>query len=340
MSSYKIALNFEDGVTRFIECKAGEKVLDAAFRARINLPMDCSDGVCGTCKCRAESGSYDLGDDYIEDALTEDEKDGGLVLTCQMVPQSDCVIAVPAASALCKTGQSKFGASVAKVEPHNDAAIVLELDVETDAPVFLPGQYVNIDVPGSGQHRSYSFSSAPGDSRVSFLIKKIPGGVMSGWLESAQPGDKLDLTGPLGSFYLREVQRPLLFLAGGTGLAPFLSMLEVLARTGSQQKVHLIYGVTRDLDLVQVEAIDAYTAKLPNFSYATVVAEAASSHARKGWVTQHIPADALNDGDVDVYLCGPPPMVDAVRKHFDDEGVKPNSFHYEKFTPNAPVKAA
>ena len=74
MSSYNIALNFEDGVTRFVTCKAGEKVLDAAFRAKINLPMDCSDGVCGTCKCRAESGSYDLGDDYIEDALTEDEK--------------------------------------------------------------------------------------------------------------------------------------------------------------------------------------------------------------------------------------------------------------------------
>lgn len=181
MSSYNIALNFEDGVTRFVTCKAGEKVLDAAFRAKINLPMDCSDGVCGTCKCRAEIGSYDLGDDYIDDALSEDEKDSGLVLTCQMVPESDCVIAVPASSTACKTEQSRFTATVSKVEPHNDAAILLELDVDTTAPVFLPGQYVNIDVPGSGQHRSYSFSSAPGQSKVSFLIKKIPGGVMSTW---------------------------------------------------------------------------------------------------------------------------------------------------------------
>ncbi|MFP3565611.1 benzoate 1,2-dioxygenase electron transfer component BenC [Paraburkholderia sp. SIMBA_030] len=334
MSSYNIALNFEDGVTRFVTCKAGEKVLDAAFRAKINLPMDCSDGVCGTCKCRAESGSYDLGDDYIEDALTEDEKEGGLVLTCQMVPESDCVIAVPASSTACKTEQSKFTATVSKVEAHNDAAIVLELDVEATAPVFLPGQYVNIDVPGSGQHRSYSFSSAPGELKISFLIKKIPGGVMSTWLESAQAGNKVELTGPLGSFYLRAVERPLLFLAGGTGLAPFLSMLEVLVRANSQQKVHLIYGVTRDLDLVQVDAIDAYVAKLPNFAYSTVVADTDSTHPRKGWVTQHMPAEAVNDGDVDVYLCGPPPMVDAVRKHFDDNGVKPNSFHYEKFTPN------
>jgi benzoate/toluate 1,2-dioxygenase reductase subunit len=340
MSSYNIALNFEDGVTRFVTCKAGEKVLDAAFRAKINLPMDCSDGVCGTCKCRAESGNYDLGDDYIEDALSEDEKDRGLVLTCQMVPQSDCVIAVPASSSACKTEQSRFAATVSKVEPHNDAAVVLELDVDATAPVFLPGQYVNIDVPGSGQHRSYSFSSAPGDSKISFLIKRITGGVMSTWLDAAQPGNRLELTGPLGSFYLRAVERPLLFLAGGTGLAPFLSMLEVLARTHSQPKVHLIYGVTRDLDLVQVDAIEAYTAKLPNFSYATVVADTQSSHPRKGWVTQHIPAEALNDGDVDVYLCGPPPMVDAVHKHFDDNGVKPNSFHYEKFTPNAVSRTA
>jgi len=340
MSSYNIALNFEDGVTRFVTCKAGEKVLDAAFRAKINLPMDCSDGVCGTCKCRAESGSYDLGDDYIEDALTEDEKGSGLVLTCQMVPESDCVIAVPASSTACKTEQSKFAATVSRVEPHNDAAIVLELDVEATAPAFLPGQYVNIDVPGSGQHRSYSFSSAPGESKISFLIKKIPGGVMSTWLESAQAGNKVELTGPLGSFYLRAVERPLLFLAGGTGLAPFLSMLEVLAHANSQQKIHLIYGVTRNLDLVQVDAIDAYVAKLPNFSYATVVAEADSNHPRKGWVTQHMPAEALNDGDVDVYLCGPPPMVDAVRKYFDDKGVKPNSFHYEKFTPNAAPRTA
>lgn len=339
MSCYRIALNFEDGVTRFIECKDGEKVLDAAFRNKINLPMDCSDGVCGTCKCRAESGSYDLGDDFIDDALTSDEAESGLVLTCQMKPTSDCVVAVPTTSAACKTGQQSFSATVAHVSPHNDAAIVLELDIDT-APAFLPGQYANIDVPGSGQNRSYSFSTAPGEVRIGFLIKKIPGGLMSNWLERAEVGTTLQLTGPLGSFYLREVQRPLLFLAGGTGLAPFLSMLEVLARENAQQNIHLIYGVTRDLDLVLVDVIEAYTRRLANFTFTTVVAEETSSHPSKGWVTQHMPAEVLNGGDVDVYLCGPPPMVDAVRRHFDENHVTPNSFHYEKFTPNAVAKVA
>ncbi|NEI73741.1 2Fe-2S iron-sulfur cluster binding domain-containing protein [Rhizobium lusitanum] len=340
MTSYNIALNFEDGVTRFVECKEDEKVLDAAFRNKINLPMDCSDGVCGTCKCRAESGSYDLGDDYIDDALTADEAKSGLVLTCQMKPSSDCVIAVPTTSTACKTGQQKFAATVVQITPHNDAAIVLELEVDGVSPVFLPGQYVNIDVPGSGLHRSYSFSSAPGERRIGFLIKKIPGGVMSSWLAQAQTGEKLDIIGPMGSFYLRDVRRPLLMLAGGTGLAPFLSMLEALARENSQQQIHLIYGVTRDLDLVLVDQIEAYTKRLANFTYSTVVAEESSSHPRKGWVTQHMPAEMLHGGDIDVYLCGPPPMVDAVRNHFDESGVVPNSFHYEKFTPNASAKEA
>jgi benzoate/toluate 1,2-dioxygenase reductase subunit len=340
MACYRIALNFEDGVTRFIDCKEGEKVLDAAFRSKINLPMDCSDGVCGTCKCRAESGAYDLGTDFIEDALTQDEAAEGLVLTCQMVPSSDCVVSVPTTSLACKTGHQKLSATVSAVTPHQDAAIVLELETDAAAPAFLPGQYVNIDVPGSGLNRSYSFSSAPGSDRLGFLIKRIPDGVMSGWLARAKPGDRLDLTGPLGSFYLREVKRPLLLLAGGTGLAPFLSMLEVLARVGSEQSIHLIYGVTRDLDLVLVDEIEAYAARLPNFTYATVVAEAASGHPRKGWVTQHMPAEVLHGGDVDVYLCGPPPMVDAVRRHFDETAVKPASFHYEKFTPNAPAREA
>ncbi|WP_439855986.1 benzoate 1,2-dioxygenase electron transfer component BenC [Pseudomonas yamanorum] len=331
--TYSIALNFEDGVTRFIDCKVGEKVLDAAFRQRINLPMDCSDGVCGTCKCRCENGAYDLGDDYIEDALSEDEAQERQVLTCQMVPQSDCVLAVPVPSSACKTGTGHFAASVTRITRHADAA--LEVSFELDqAPVFLPGQYVNIDVPGSGQTRSYSFSSRPGQKHASFLIKHVPGGLMNGWLECAQETEKVDITGPLGSFYLRTVTRPLLFLAGGTGLAPFLSMLEVLAERDEKQKISLIYGVTRDQDLVMVEALEAFAARLPNFSFVTCVADPQTRHPRQGYVTQHMDADMLNDGSVDVYLCGPPPMVDAVRQYFKDQGVTPAGFYYEKFTPN------
>ena len=334
--TYSIALNFEDGVTRFIDCKIGEKVLDAAYRQRINLPMDCSDGVCGTCKCRCETGDYELGDDYIEDALSEDEVEQRQVLTCQMVPQSDCVIAVPVSSSTCKTGTAQFTASVASIVSHADAAQEVSFELD-QVPVFLPGQYVNIGVPGSHQTRSYSFSSKPGEHRASFLIKQVPGGLMSEWLGRAQVGDTVAMTGPLGSFYLRAVTRPLLLLAGGTGLAPFLSMLEVLAERNETRQITLIYGVTRDQDLVMVQALQAFSARLANFSLVTCVADPQTGHPQQGYVTEHMAPHMLNDGDVDVYLCGPPPMVDAVRKHFTAAGVTPASFYYEKFTPNAIV---
>lgn len=339
MSSHSIALNFEDGVTRIINCQSGETVLDAAYRAKINLPMDCSDGVCGTCKCRAESGRYDLSDDYIEDALTADEAAEGLVLTCQMRVSTDCVLAVPTTSAACKTGQQGFAATVASVTPHGDAAFVLDLEVGADAPAFLPGEYANIAVPGSAAHRSYSFTTPPGAGRMGFLIKTIPGGLMSGWLARAKAGDTLALTGPLGSFYLRDPAKPLLFLAGGTGLAPFLARLEVLAQAGSTQNIHLVYGVTRDADLVLVDKIAAWRDRLPGFDFTTVVADPATTHPRKGWVTQHMP-EGLVAGGFDLYLCGPPPMVDAVRRHLDEAGLAPASFPYEKFTPNEPLKAS
>lgn len=331
MTSYRIALNFEDGVTRFIDCGANEKVLDSAFRQRINLPMDCSDGVCGTCKCRAESGSYDMGDDYIEDALTQEEANSGLVLTCQMVPSSDCVISVPVPSTACKTGTSQFSATINNILQFGDAAYELVLDSALNAPSFLPGQYVNIGVPGSDQHRSYSFSSAPDSSCMRFLIKQVPGGLMSTWLSTAQSAQTVQITGPLGSFYLRPVTRPLLLLAGGTGLAPFLSMLEVLAHQSLTQPIHLIYGVTRDQDLVLVDRLEDYAARISGFTFTTCVADPQTAHERQGYVTQHMPQEALHDGNVDVYLCGPPPMVDAVQKHFTEAGIKPTQFYYEKF---------
>lgn len=332
--SYSIALNFEDGVTRFIDCGADEKVLDAAYRNKINLPMDCSDGVCGTCKCQAESGEYELIDDYIDEALTDDEAEEGLVLTCQMIPKSDCVISVPVASTMCKTGTNAFKATVTEVRRYDDAAYELFVDAQDYTPVFLPGQYVNIVVPGSEEHRSYSFSSAPGET-MGFLIKHVPEGLMSTWLDKeAAAGIELDITGPLGIFYLRPVTRPLLFLAGGTGLAPFLSMLEVLAKQESTQEITLLYAVTRDQDLVLVEALEVYKERLPNFSFMTIVAEEASEHPRKGYVTHHLEPAMLHDGDVDVYLCGPPAMVDAVSDYMKANNMTPASFHYERFIPS------
>ncbi|MFU0921958.1 benzoate 1,2-dioxygenase electron transfer component BenC [Kluyvera sichuanensis] len=329
--TFNIALNFEDGITRFIQCNAGEKVLDAAYRQKVNLPMDCSDGVCGTCKCHCTSGEYGLGDDYLEEALSEEEADERQVLTCQMVPTSDCVIDVPVAAAQCKTALVTQGAEVQQVNLLSDTAIELVVKLD-DALAFLPGQYINIQVPGTPQVRAYSFSSLPGTGVGSFLIRNVPGGLMSQWLtQRARPGDRLTLSGPMGSFYLRNGERPLLMLAGGTGLAPLLSMLQTLAAQGSTRPVTLLYGVTRDGDLVKTQELDAFIAQLPGYRWLPVVADAQSACPQRGFVTEHLDEAMLNDGDVDIYLCGPPPMVNAVSTALRERGISPAGFWYEKF---------
>jgi benzoate/toluate 1,2-dioxygenase reductase subunit len=163
---------------------------------------------------------------------------------------------------------------------------------------------------------------------------------MSNWLrKSAVPGDRMRFVGPAGTFFLRDVTRPVVMLAGGTGLAPFLSMLEVLAEKGTTQPVHLIYGVTRDEDLVECDRVEMLAARLPTMTWSTVVAENSSAHPLKGFVTHHLEDAHLNAGDCDVYLCGPPPMVEAVRLFLREKGVVPAHFFYEKFTASEPVSA-
>lgn len=334
--SHHIALQFEDGVTRFIEANPTETVADAAFRQGINVPLDCRDGACGTCKCFAESGTYTMGE-YIDDALSEDEAEQGYVLTCQMRATSECVVRIPASSAVCRTQQANFDAKIADVRKLSDSTISLTIEGEAlNKLAFLPGQYVNLKVPGSEQTRAYSFSSMPRDGKVSFLIRNVPGGLMSSFLTSlAKTGDDMTLAGPLGSFYLRDIKRPLLMLAGGTGLAPFTAMLEKIAEQGSPFPLHLIYGVTNDADLVDIDKLEAFAQRIPNFTFTACVANPDSPYPHKGYVTQHIEPQHLNDGEVDIYLCGPPPMVEAVSQFIRERGLQPSNFYYEKFAASA-----
>jgi NAD(P)H-flavin reductase/ferredoxin len=331
--AHQITLRFEDGVTRFIECEGDERIIDAAIRARINIPLDCRDGVCGTCKAVCESGEYALGD-CVDDALSPEEASARKVLTCQMSPRSDCVIQIATKSDVSGTGPSSHMGRIVACQRASDTTIAFSVELENRAELgFLPGQYVNIRVPGTDQTRSYSFSSGPSVPHVSFLVRNVREGAMSTWLcEQAKPGDAIEFRGPMGSFYLRPIERPVLFLAGGTGLAPFLSMLDkIVDDGGSPYPIHMILGVNNDEDLVAIDRLESYAQRLPNFTYACTVSNPDSASPNKGYVTHHLVASQLNDGDADVYLCGPPPMVDAVRDFLSSEGLTPRNFYYEKF---------
>ena len=338
MSNLNVALQFEDGVTRFISVVQGETLSDAAYRQKINIPLDCRDGACGTCRAFCESGSFDMPEEtYIEDALTPEEAAEGYVLACQCRPTSDAVFQIQASSEVCKTEIHQFHGTLERVEKLSDSTITFDIQLDEGQPDihFLAGQYVNVGLPGTAETRSYSFSSKPGNPLTSFVVRNVPNGKMSEFLSAtAQAGDKMTFAGPFGSFYLRPVTRPVLMLAGGTGIAPFMSMLQVLEEKGSEHPVRLVFGVTNDFDLVAIEKLNELQDKFSWFEYRTVVAHPESAHERKGYVTGHIENDWLNNGDVDIYLCGPVPMVEAVRGWLDAEGVKPASFLFEKFSAN------
>jgi len=330
--TFSVALSFEDGVTRFITCRDDQTVADASYRQRINIPLDCRDGACGTCKALCESGSYD-GGTYIDDALSPDEAAAGYVLPCSMTPRSDLVLQIASTSDVAKTRAATYTGTVVQLDRLSATTVALGVEVPNRAELaFLPGQYVNIAVPGTDQTRSYSFSNAPHDDVLTFLVKLTPGGAMSEYLSRrAAVGDTISFTGPNGSFFLRETDRPVLLLAGGTGLAPVLSMLRTLRDASSRRKAHLVYGVSTDEDLVALDQIEEIASALGGFTWSYCVSDPASRAANKGYVTGLIEPEHLYDGDVAVYLCGPPPMVEAVRDHVTEAGIEPTGFYYEKF---------
>jgi benzoate/toluate 1,2-dioxygenase reductase subunit len=330
--TYSVALSFEDGVTRFITCRDDQTVADASYRQRINIPLDCRDGACGTCKALCESGSYD-GGTYIEDALPTDEAAAGYVLPCSMRPRSDLVLQIASTSDVAKTQAATYTGTLSRLDRLSATTVAIGVEIPNRSELaFLPGQYVNIAVPGTDQTRSYSFSNAPHDDLLTFLVKLTPGGAMSDYLsQRAVVGDTVSFSGPNGSFFLRDIDRPVLLLAGGTGLAPVLSMLRTLRGGSTRRKAHLIYGVSTDEDLVALNEIEELGNSLRGFTWDFCVADPESTAPHKGYVTSLIKPAHLYDGDVAVYLCGPPPMVEAVRTHVTKAGIEPTGFYYEKF---------
>lgn len=328
----KVALNFEDGITRFIETTGYETIAEAAYREGINIPLDCADGACGTCKCLAKSGDFDAGD-YIEEALSDEEAEEGFGLACQMRPETDMVVDILASSTACKVETITYLTEIISLDFLSSEVVKLRVKTTDDSQItFLPGQYANILVPGSTETRSYSFSSISNSNQMEFIIRLIPEvGLMSNYLRQAKIGDQLQLTGPLGSFYLREISRPTLFFAGGTGIAPFIAMMEQLNLQENTSKIQLFYGATTNENVVELGRINAYSS-LQMEVYACVSNEETDTYAN-GYVTQWIDKNCLNEDIYDIYICGPNAMVDAVKNTLAEHRISYANFYTEKFIP-------
>ena len=213
----------------------------------------------------------------------------------------------------------------------------LELEpAKADAPLsFLPGQYVHLSVPGTDEHRSYSFANPPSQQgSFTFYIKILERGAMSQYLSTrAAPGDEIDVTGPFGRFYLRPVDCPVLMVAGGTGLAPMLSMLDTMVDEGeTAEPVRLLYGANGADELFALDALADYAAKGLTVTTETCVVDGAGSWSgATGHVTSLLGREMLNGGNCRVYLCGPPPMIDAAESWLAAQSFDLSRVHAEKF---------
>ncbi len=333
----QVTLIFEDGVVASIEADEGDTLYLAALKNRIRILTDCLEGDCATCKALCTSGDYSL-DDHSDEALSDVEAARREVLTCQMHALSDCVIEFPYESGLAlRTKPATWRTRVSSVETVASSVVRLVVEPEDPgtAPAFIPGQYVHLSVPGTGEQRSYSFANPETvTDRHEFFVKILEQGAMSDYLTGgAGVGDEMSVTGPFGRFYLRSPERPLVMVAGGTGLAPMLSMLESLLVSGQTgQPVRLLYGANRADELFSLSDLDSFCERgLLLTTELCVVEPDALWNGARGHITTLLQPDILNGGDCEVYLCGPPPMIEAAEERLSSFGVERARIHAEKF---------
>ncbi|MDX3906130.1 MAG: FAD-binding oxidoreductase [Pigmentiphaga sp.] len=329
---HSITAIYEDGRAVSFPARPGEVVYQAAYRASVHLAHDCLEGACGECKAWCTAGEFDL-DDYSDEALSTDEREQGQTLLCKMVPRTACVVELPYPSGLHGAPAPAWGeARLIDVAPVSSSVVRTRL--ETAQPVgFLPGQYVNLQVPDTGVSRAYSCANRPGDTVLEFFHKLVPDGAMSGYLtRRASAGDTLKISAPAGHFYLRQNDRPLLMVAGGTGLAPFLSMLRAMALQPEPRPVRLLIGVNDASEFFAEAELADLGGRLP-LTVERIAASDQGWHGPVGYATALLRDELLADAP-DAYLCGPPAMIESCSQWLAAHGVDRRRIRAEKFLPS------
>ena len=276
------------------------------------------------------------------EGLSDVERAARKVLTCQTFAESDCLIdlqyPVDDNAACLVTG---YGV-VTNVQRLSSTAAILRVDASAmaDSIVYKAGQFAQLQVPGTDAWRNYSFAHpADGRGELDFIIRLLPDGVMSDYLrDRAKPGDRIALRCSKGDFYLRPVVRPVILVAGGTGLSAILAMAHSL-EADIEQPVHLLYGVTAAEDLCKRDELDAIAQRIPGLQLHIIVSRPdANWDGPVGLVTDLLDERILGGGDADVYLCGPAAMVEATRNWLDNNGIHRIGLYYEKFVPSGAAR--
>lgn len=329
---------------RTIECAEGEPILSAVLSRGYFLRYGCKHGGCGTCKVLVTDG--DLEDSGSSFALTRADRSAGWALACSRRPLSNCVIDI---SAMGLTEEEFLAGdqvetfetiieNIADLTP-TIRGVTLRL-VNPSRMRFSAGQFVNVEVPGTDNVRAFSMANAPSaNSEIELIVRLFPGGKFSEYLKHAEKGKLVRVSGPVGSLKMRLSYRKVLIVAGGSGMAPLLSMLTELAQKKDRRPVTVIFGARTPEELYHVDRLKALCDLSAQAEFVPVVEKAGQAWSGEtGRVTDAIARRMGNLRGYDAYLCGPPPMVDAVRELVVQLGVREANVYFDAFVPTGVVQ--
>lgn len=317
-----------------IQVEAGQTILDAALKAGLEYPYACRQGNCSSCKTRILKGFAEHIKSYDKNALTDEEKDEGLVLACRAAPTSPCEIEFLEDDDMTYSPSTTQCVITALDHVSSDVVIVRLRPVSGQPASFLAGQFANLTIPGFPS-REYSYASRPGSTELEFHVRARSSGLVSRHLyDNASVGDHISVHGPLGSAYLRKDHAgPITIVVGGTGLAPAKSIILEALSSLPGRAINLYVSARRVEDFYLTEEMDLLATKNVNFHFFPVVTRSASDpEVRSNDVFRTIQAKYESLKGHKVYTCGSPPLVSACQKFARDNGLSPSDCHADPFT--------
>jgi p-cymene methyl-monooxygenase electron transfer component len=326
-------VSLESSARKF-NVSAGETVLESALKAGLAYPHDCTVGTCGTCRTKLISGKVDAITPFSY-TLSKDELEAGYILACQALAKSDLVVEVEIASGAPITASRQLAKLIALDDLTHD---IKRARWTVEEPVqYRAGQYMNVRWGGE-DHRSYSFAAAPpasGLTELTSFVRHVPGGQFTDMIFGGDPfAQHYEIDAPHGNFWLREGVGPILCIAGGSGLAPILSLLQDAANRRVRRDCILLFGARGPKDIYAEEEIAAIRSGwTASFDYWPILSHEQAGGYRHGMVTQFVPEalEKLGSG-LQGYLCGPPLMIDAGIHVLTAAGIALDDVHYDKFT--------
>lgn len=314
---------------------AGETVLEAAQRAGLALPYSCLSGVCGSCKATLLDGhcAYPRNP---PSALNAAEQQRHQVLLCQAVPTSDLLIAGREVASVADIPRRTLTLKVVdKSLLSDDVARLRLLSARGERLRRLPGQYLDVLLDG-GKRRAFSIANAPhDDDAIELHVRRVSGGgFTTSVFDDMQNGALLTVEGPLGTFVPREhSERPILLMAGGTGFAPIKALIEHFLHLGSRRSMTLYWGARDPADLYLRGLPERWALEVPTFHFVPVISDSELElpGLRRGLVHEVLLQDHPDLAAFDIYMSGPPTMIDAGRRAFVDAGLPEEHLYYDSF---------